>query len=270
MAGKVNLPSVDALFGIPTGKESVQEVSISLLHPFKDHPFQVQIDEKLLESVQEYGILSPLLVRKRNDSAYEIISGHRRCAAATQLGMGKLPVLIRELTDEEATILMVDSNIQRENLLPSEKAFAYRMKLEAIKAQGKSSGRSKTAREVVAEEAGVNRMEVSRYIRLTYLIPTLLASVDNKKLTLLAAVELSYLSAKEQEQITFMPSLQQAKELRRRSQEGAFTTKGIVQAKSKKSFTLKTFKPYFPKGYSNEQMMERIVQLLKQYGVEEE
>jgi ParB family chromosome partitioning protein len=133
----ITLPSVDALFGIPNTGESVQEISIKQLHSFRDHPFRIEPDEKLIESVREYGILSPLLARKKAESEYEIISGHRRKAAAEQMiGLDKLPVLVRDLMDEEAIILMVDSNIQRENLLPSKKAFAYRMKLEAIKRQG--------------------------------------------------------------------------------------------------------------------------------------
>ena len=190
----ITLPSVDALFGIPNTGESVQEISIKQLHSFRDHPFRIEPDEKLIESVREYGILSPLLARKKAESEYEIISGHRRKAAAEQMiGLDKLPVLVRDLMDEEAIILMVDSNIQRENLLPSKKAFAYRMKLEAIKRQGQQGLDRAHAREIVADEAGVNRMEITRYIRLTYLIPELLGLVDGKTLPVTTAVELSYL-----------------------------------------------------------------------------
>lgn len=189
----ITLPSVDALFGIPNTGESVQEISIKQLHSFRDHPFRIEPDEKLIESVREYGILSPLLARKKAESEYEIISGHRRKAAAEQIGLDKLPVLVRDLMDEEAIILMVDSNIQRENLLPSKKAFAYRMKLEAIKRQGQQGLDRAHAREIVADEAGVNRMEITRYIRLTYLIPELLGLVDGKTLPVTTAVELSYL-----------------------------------------------------------------------------
>ena len=183
----ITLPTVDALFGIPSGSENVIELPIWKLIDFTNHPFKVEHDEefqKLVDSIEEYGILSPLIVRKQTENAYEIISGHRRKAAAEEAGLGSLPVLVRDMTDEEATILMVDANIQRENLLPSEKAFAYRMKLEAIKKQGERTDLTESkrlnAREVVAKEAGVNRMEVSRYIRLTYLVPVLLDRVDKK------------------------------------------------------------------------------------------
>lgn len=255
----ITLPSVDALFGIPNTGESVQEISIKQLHSFRDHPFRVEPDEKLIESVREYGVLSPLLARKKAEGEYEIISGHRRKAAAEQIGLDKLPVLVRDLTDEEAIILMVDSNIQRENLLPSEKAFAYRMKLEAIKRQGQQGLDRAHAREIVADEAGVNRMEITRYIRLTYLIPELLGLVDGKTLPVTTAVELSYLIEEDQRRVLesgVIPSLAQAKQLRKEFFELTPTQKSV-------SFSLKTFRPYFPKEYTTEQIIERIIKLLE-------
>ena len=258
-AAPLSLPSVDALFGIPVGSETVQDIPIKQLHSFQDHPFRVEPDEKLLESVKEYGVLSPILVRKKADNSYEIISGHRRTAAAKQVGIEKVPVLVRDLTDEEATILMVDSSIQRENLLPSEKAFAYRMKLEAIKRQGQQGLNRANAREIVADEAGVNRMEVTRYIRLTYLIPELLGLVDGKRLPVTTAVELSHLIEDDQRRVLesgIIPTLEQAKQLRNEFFELTPTQKSV-------SFSLKTFRPYFPKEYTAEQIIDRIIKLLE-------
>lgn len=258
-AAPLSLPSVDALFGIPEGKEAVQEIPIIQLHSFKDHPFRVVPDEKLLESVKEYGVLSPLLARKREDGEYELISGHRRKAAAEQVELEKLPVLVRELTDEETVILMVDSNIQRENLLPSEKAFAYRMKVEAIKRQGQKGLKRANAREVVAEEAGVNRMEITRYIRLTYLIPEILGLVDGKQLPVTTAVELSYLTEEEQRNVLesgVIPSLTQAKKLREEFFE-------LEPPQKAPSFSIKTFRPYFPKEYTTEQIIQKLIALLE-------
>lgn len=255
----IALPSVDALFGIPNQGESVQEIPIKQLHSFQDHPFRVEPDEKLIESVREYGILPPLLARKKADGEYELISGHRRKSAAELVGLDKLPVLVRDMTDEEATILMVDSNIQREDILPSEKAFAYRMKLEAIKRQGKQGLNRASAREVVAEEAGMNRMEISRYIRLTHLIPELLGLVDGKALPVTTAVELSYLIEDDQRRVLesgVIPSFAQAKQLRKEFFELTPTQKSV-------SFSLKTFRPYFPKEYTTEQIIERIIKLLE-------
>ena len=208
-AAKIQMTSLDALFGgavAQTAGGQIQEIPLTELHPFKDHPFRVMDDEKMremAESVAQYGVLVPGIVRPRPEGGYEIVAGHRRKRASELAGKETMPVIVREMDNDEATIIMVDSNLQREKILPSEKAFAYRMKLDAMKHQGqrpvatsvpvaqKSDG--KTSRQLLAEQAGESQDQIRRYIRLTYLIPSLLQRVDENKLALRPAVELSYL-----------------------------------------------------------------------------
>ena len=267
--------------------EQVQEIRIDQLRGFKDHPFQVKDHEELqalCDSIREYGVLSPLLARPTEDG-YEIVSGHRRKAAALRLGLDKLPVLVRNMTDDEAIILMVDSNIQRENLLPSEKAFAYKMKLEAIKHQGARSdltssqvGMKLQAMDIVGQQAGESRNQVHRYIRLTHLIPEILDMVDNKRIALNPAVELSYLTPAEQELLVVTmdseqatPSLSQAQRLKRFSQSGKLTEESMlaIMSEEKKqdvdrvTFTRDTLKKFFPRDYTPRQMEETILKLLQ-------
>lgn len=208
-AAKIQMTSLDALFGgavAQAADDQIQEIPLTELHPFKDHPFRVMDDEKMremAESVAQYGVLVPGIVRPRPEGGYEIVAGHRRKRASELAGKQTMPVIVRNMDNDEATIIMVDSNLQREKILPSEKAFAYRMKLEAMKHQGqrpvatsvpvaqKSDG--KTSRQLLAEQAGESQDQIRRYIRLTYLIPSLLQRVDENKLALRPAVELSYL-----------------------------------------------------------------------------
>ena len=208
-AAKIQMTSLDALFGGTVAQaagDQIQEIPLTELHPFKDHPFRVMDDEKMremAESVAQYGVLVPGIVRPRPEGGYEIVAGHRRKRASELAGKQTMPVIVRNMDNDEATIIMVDSNLQREKILPSEKAFAYRMKLEAMKHQGqrpvatsvpvaqKSDG--KTSRQLLAEQAGESQDQIRRYIRLTYLIPSLLQRVDENKLALRPAVELSYL-----------------------------------------------------------------------------
>jgi ParB family chromosome partitioning protein len=220
-------------------KPKVEDIPLSELSPFKDHPFKVKEDEeleRLKESIKESGVLVPALARPKADGGYELISGHRRMAACKELGLETIPVIIRELTDEEAIIAMVDANLQREHILPSEKAFAYKMKLEALKHQGKTSTQvaHKLSVEVVGEQAGESKDQVRRYIRLTNLIPELLKMVDENRIALTPAVELSYLSAEEQknliEQMEYTdatPSLSQAQRLRRMSEEQGLSAEKV-------------------------------------------
>lgn len=220
-------------------KPKVEDIPLSELSPFKDHPFKVKEDEeleRLKESIKESGVLVPALARPKADGGYELISGHRRMAACKELGLETIPVIIRELTDEEAIIAMVDANLQREHILPSEKAFAYKMKLEALKHQGKTSTQvaQKLSVEVVGEQAGESKDQVRRYIRLTNLIPELLKMVDENRIALTPAVELSYLSAEEQknliEQMEYTdatPSLSQAQRLRRMSEEQGLSAEKV-------------------------------------------
>lgn len=275
-------------------KESIQEIRTDEIWPFKDHPFKVIDDEAMLrtvESISQYGILSPLILRPMEGGGYEVISGHRRLHAAEQAGIETVPAIVRDLNDDEATILMVDSNLQREHLLPSERAWAYRMKLEAMKHQGKrtdleepTSGqvvqKFKTTVEEVAFAAGENYKQVQRYIRLTYLVPELLQMVDEKKIAFNPAVELSYLS--EQQQKDFIeamdysqntPSLSQAQRLKKLAADGKCSLDAIcaVMMEEKKEMLNKvTFKgdelrKYFPKSYTPQQMSNQIIKLLEQW-----
>ena len=263
--------------------EQVQEISVRGLHSFKNHPFQVKDDESLqalCDSIREYGILSPLLARPTDDG-FEIVSGHRRKAAALRLGLDRLPVLVRDMSDDEAVILMVDSNIQRENLLPSEKAFAYKMKLDALKHQGRStSGQvvQKLSVEKVADEANENYKTVQRYIRLTNLAKPILDMVDAQRIAFSPAVELSYLTRQEQAELWDLmqsedctPSLSQAIRMKKLSQQVKLTPEVMFsilteeKPNQKEQVRIKTesLRKYFPKSYSAEQMEQAILKLLE-------
>lgn len=264
--------------------EQVQEIALTELHSFKGHPFQVKDDESmqaLCDSIMEYGVLSPLLARPTEDG-YEIVSGHRRKAAALRLGLDKLPVLVRDMSDDEAVILMVDSNIQRENLLPSEKAFAYKMKLDAIKHQGKAtSGQlvQKLSVEKVADEANENYKTVQRYIRLTSLAKPILDMVDEQRIALSPAVELSYLTKQEQAELWDIMqsedctlSLSQAIRMKKLSKQVKLTSEVIFailteeKPNQKEQVRIKTesLRKYFPRSYTAEQMEQAILKLLEE------
>ena len=272
-------------------REQVQQISIGELFPFKNHPFKVLDDESMqrtVESVEQYGVLSPLIARPRPEGGYEIISGHRRQHAAQLAGLDALPVIVRQMDDDAAVLLMVDSNLQRENILPSERAFAYKMKLEAIKNQGARSDltsgqivqKSKLSIERVAEDAGEGYKTVQRFIRLTNLIPELLDMVDEKKIAFNPAVELSYLD--ESQQRDFLeamndtqnaPSLSQAQRLKRLAQEGhfsydvAFAVMGEEKKDELDKVVIKndTLRKYFPRSYTPKQMEDTIIKLLEQW-----
>lgn len=266
-------------------KEQVQEVSVRDLHSFRNHPFQVKDDESLqalCDSIREYGILSPLLARPTDDG-FEIVSGHRRKAAALRLGLDRLPVLVRDMSDDEAVILMVDSNIQRENLLPSEKAFAYKMKLDALKHQGKREDNTcakvgHKSRDIIAEEVGEARETIRRYIRLTNLAKPILDMVDAQRIAFSPAVELSYLTKQEQAELWDLmqsedctPSLSQAIRMKKLSQQVKLTPEVMFsilteeKPNQKEQVRIKTesLRKYFPKSYSAEQMEQAILKLLE-------
>ena len=291
----LSLTSYDDLFSTDESRadidrEKVMEIPLSELYPFKDHPFKVKDDEKMqdtADSIREYGVLVPAIARPRTDGGYELISGHRRKRGCELAGLDTMPVIVRDMDDDAAVIVMVDSNIQRESLLPSERAFAYRMKLEAIKHQGARSdltssqvGMKLQAMDIVGQQAGESRNQVHRYIRLTYLISEILEMVDNKRIALNPAVELSYLKPAEQtmlldamdcEQTT--PSLSQAQRLKRFSQEGKLTEESMlaIMSEEKKSdidrisLPRDTIKKYFPKDYTPKQMEDQIIDLLKKW-----
>ena len=271
-------------------REQVQQIPIEELFPFKEHPFKVLDDEamqRMVESVAQYGVLAPLIARPRPEGGYEIISGHRRQHAAELAGLDTLPVIVREMTDDAAVILMVDSNLQRENILPSERAFAYKMKLEALKNQGARSdltssqvGMKLQALDIVGQEAGDSRNQVHRFIRLTSLIPELLDMVDEKKIAFNPAVELSYLD--ESQQRDFLeamndtqnaPSLSQAQRLKKLAQEGhfsydvAFAVMGEEKKDELDKVVIKndTLRKYFPRSYTPKQMEDTIIKLLEQW-----
>ncbi len=270
--------------------EEIRQVPITELHPFKDHPFKVLDDEamlKIVESVARFGLLTPLVVRPRQEGGYEIISGHRRQHAAQLAGLKTLPVIVRELDDDQAILQMVESNLQRETIRPSERAFAYKMKLEALKHQGARTdltlsqvGTKLRSDEKVAQEEGKSRNQVQRYIRLTHLIPELLELVDQKKISFNPAVELSYLTDAEQrdflqamEDSKHPPSLSQAQQIKKLSRAGGCSYDAIldVMTSNKKAeldrLTLKneTIRKYFPKSYTPRQMEEIILNLLEQW-----
>ena len=294
-AQKIKLKSVDDLFATDENREDsqrekVQCIAISELHPFAQHPFKVKDDEAMMdmvERVKQYGVLVPAIARPREDGGYELVSGHRRHRACELAGLEDMLVIVRDLDDDAATLVMVDSNLQRESILPSERAFAYKMKLEALKHQGTRSdltsvqlGQKLNARSVVAKEAGESAVQVQRFIRLTNLIPPLLDMVDEKKIAFNPAVELSYLREQEQhhlleaiesEQAT--PSLSQAQRLKKFSQDGKLSEDVILAIMSEEKkpemdklvFTSDKLRQYFPKSYTPQQMEQVIFRLLEQW-----
>ena len=294
----VSLKGADDIFSTEESRqeqqrEQVQQIPIGELFPFKNHPFKVLDDESMqrtVESVEQYGVLSPLIARPRPEGGYEIISGHRRQHAAQLAGLDALPVIVRQMDDDAAVLLMVDSNLQRENILPSERAFAYKMKLEALKNQGARSDLTcgqfghkligAKARDIVADESGDNARNVQRFIRLPSLIPELLDMVDEKKIAFNPAVELSYLD--ESQQRDFLeamndtqnaPSLSQAQRLKRLAQEGhfsydvAFAVMGEEKKDELDKVVIKndTLRKYFPRSYTPKQMEDTIIKLLDQW-----
>ena len=294
----VSLKGADDIFSTEESRqeqqrEQVQQIPIGELFPFKNHPFKVLDDESMqrtVESVEQYGVLSPLIARPRPEGGYEIISGHRRQHAAQLAGLDTLPVIVRQMDDDAAVLLMVDSNLQRENILPSERAFAYKMKLEALKNQGARSDltcgqfghklNGAKARDIVADESGDNARNVQRFIRLTSLIPELLDMVDEKKIAFNPAVELSYLD--ESQQRDFLeamndtqnaPSLSQAQRLKKLAQEGhfsydvAFAVMGEEKKDELDKVVIKneTLRKYFPRSYPPKQMEDTIIKLLDQW-----
>ena len=288
----VSLKGADDIFSTEESRqeqqrEQVQQIPIGELFPFKNHPFKVLDDESMqrtVESVEQYGVLSPLIARPRPEGGYEIISGHRCQHAAQLAGLETLPVIVRNMDDDAAVLLMVDSNLQRENILPSERAFAYKMKLEALKNQGARSdltscqvGTKFRADESLAEDSGESARNVQRFIRLTNLIPELLDMVDEKKISFNPAVELSYLDESQQrdfleamEDTQNAPSLSQAQQLKKMAQQGefsyekAFDVMGQEKKSEKDTVTIKneTLRKYFPRSYTPKQMEEKIIQLL--------
>ena len=292
----VSLKGADDIFSTEESRqeqqrEQVQQIPIGELFPFKNHPFKVLDDESMqrtVESVEQYGVLSPLIARPRPDGdGYEIISGHRRQYAAKLAGLDTLPVIVRQMSDDAAVILMVDSNLQREHILPSERAFAYKMKLEALKNQGARSdltsdqvGQKLWSVEQVANDAGESKTQIQRFIRLTNLIPELLDMVDEKKIAFNPAVELSYLDESQQrdfleamEDTQNAPSLSQAQRLKKLAQEGhfsydvAFAVMGEEKKDELDKVVIKndTLRKYFPRSYTPKQMEDTIIKLLEQW-----
>ena len=290
-SGNLALKGLDDLFSTEENRqeeqrEQVQQIPIDALHPFTNHPFKVLDDEAMtrtVESIAQYGVLAPLIARPRPEGGYEIISGHRRQYAAKLAGLDTLPVIVRQMSDDAAVILMVDSNLQREHILPSERAFAYKMKLDAIKNQGARSDLTSTqvaqklSVEKIGDDAGVSKDTIRRFIRLTNLVPELLDMVDEKKISFNPAVELSYLD--ESQQRAFLeamdgtqnaPSVSQAQQLKKMAQCGEFTYEKAfdILGQEKKSeqdtVTIKNdiLRKYFPRSYTPRQMEEKIIQLL--------
>ena len=297
-ARKIQLTSYDDLFKndeerLADTQERIQMLSPEKMQPFPNHPFKVIDDDKMtdmVESIKEYGVLVPIIVRPVENGNYEIVSGHRRHHAAVLAGQEEIPAIVREMDEDAAVLVMVDSNLQRENILPSEKAFAYRMKLEAMKRQagrpkenatqiGQDFMRGKYSVEILSEQVNESRNQIQRYIRLTHLIPDILEMVDNKNIAFNAAVEISYLSEKEQELLhdnmdvnECSPSLSQAKRLKKYSQDGKLTEDVIdaIMTEEKETDTklvLKgdTIKKYFPKEYTPMQMQQVITKLLENW-----
>ena len=293
-SGNLALKGLDDLFSTEENRqeeqrEQVQQIPIDALHPFTNHPFKVLDDEAMtrtVESIAQYGVLAPLIARPRPDGdGYEIISGHRRQYAAKLAGLDTLPVIVRQMSDDAAVILMVDSNLQREHILPSERALAYKMKLDAMRrTSGRPSkenvsqiGTQKRSDQIMAEELGESRNQIQRFIRLTNLIPELLDMVDEKKISFNPAVELSYLDECQQrdfleamEDTQNAPSLSQAQQLKKMAQQGefsyekAFDVMGQEKKSEKDTVTIKneTLRKYFPRSYTPKQMEEKIIQLL--------
>ena len=297
-AKNVKLASVDDLFSTEesradASREKVVEIPISELHPFKNHPFKVKDDEAMMdtaESIRQYGVLVPAIARPDPNGGYELVAGHRRHHASEIAGKETMPVIVRDLDDDAATIIMVDSNLQREELLPSERAFAYKMKLEAMKRQaGRPSKENcsqvgndfgKKSSEILAEQVGQSKNQIFRFIRLTELIPPLLDMVDEKKIALSPAYELSFLKPEEQAQLVetmdyeqATPSLSQAQRLKKFSQEGKLTEEVMlaIMSEEKKgeldrvTLTSETLRKYFPKSYTPQRMQETIIKLLEQW-----
>ncbi len=297
-AKKIELASVDDLFSTEEGRqdaklEKIQEIPLSELHPFKNHPFKVKDDEAMMEtadSIKQYGVLVPAIARPDPEGGYELVAGHRRHRASELAEKETMPVIVRDLDDDAATIIMVDSNLQRESLLPSERAFAYKMKLDAMKHQGERVDLTcaqvghkldgKKSRDILAEQVGQSKNQIQRYIRLTELIPELMDMVDEKKIALNPAYELSFLKKEEQvdlldamdsEQAT--PSLSQAQRLKKFSQEDhlSIDVMRAIMGEEKKSdldrvtFTSDTLRKYFPKSYTPARMQETIIKLLEQW-----
>ena len=290
-----SLSSYDDIFSTEESRqeeqrEQVRQIPIGELFSFKNHPFKVLDDDSMsdtVESVKQYGVLSPLIARPRPKGGYEIISGHRRQHAAELAGLETLPVIVRQMDDDAAIILMVDSNLQREHILPSERAFAYKMKLDAMKNQGTRSDLTSTqvvsklrSNEKLGAENNQSRETVRRFIRLTNLIPELLDMVDNKTVSFNPAVELSYLSPEQQQEVIRamddtqnFPSVSQAKRIKKLAQDGTFTTETVVaiMGEEKKSeldtVTIKndTLRKYFPRNYTPKQMEDTIIKLLEQW-----
>ena len=298
MAKEINLelPNVDDLFKFSTNKgkaETVVMIPIEEITDFPNHPFKVRDDEKMIEtvaSIKKHGVIFPAIVRKKADGGYEMIAGHRRKRACQIAEINEMPCLVRELSDEEATILMVDTNVQREEILPSERAFAFKMKLDAIKKQGKRVDLTSTPVEeklsvdIIAEEFGISREQVRRYVRLTELIPELLEMVEKEKggMSLRPAVEISYMTKQDQKELLDVillneatPSEQQAKELRRLSEKGLLERDKIEEILSEEKpnqkeqikFKVESVRNYFPKGYSVEQMQKVMQKLLEEYQI---
>lgn len=291
----MKMPAIADMFSSEADRQResgdlVTEVPLSELHPFVNHPFEVRDDEdmqKLVDSIKENGVLTNLTVRPRAEGGYEIISGHRRQHAAELAGLETLPVIVRQMDDDAAIILMVDSNLQREHILPSERAFAYKMKLDAMKNQGTRSDLTSTqvvsklrSNEKLGAENNQSRETVRRFIRLTNLIPELLDMVDNKTVSFNPAVELSYLSPEQQQEVIRamddtqnFPSVSQAKRIKKLAQDGTFTTETVVaiMGEEKKSeldtVTIKndTLRKYFPRSYTPKQMEDTIIKLLEQW-----
>lgn len=285
---KLNLPGVEDLFSTQETRddarlERIKDIPLEELHPFQNHPFKVRQDaelEKLTESIRAIGAINPALARPHPDGGYELISGHRRLAACQALGLETMPVVIRKLTDDEAVIAMVDANMQRETILPSEKAFAYKMKLEAMNHQGKASVQvgQKTSREIVAQDAKESQTQVQRFIRLTNLIPELLELVDSSKIAFNPAVELSYLPQPQQQELLSAiereagtPSHAQAIRLKKLSQEGMLDAGRIqeVMTESKPNqqeqyrFKREDIRKYFPQSYTDQQIYEQVFKALE-------
>ena len=293
----INLPSLDNLFSSEQERqdaklEKIQILPLTELHPFRNHPFQVRDDDemdKMVDSIKEYGVMTPAIVRPRKDGGYEIVAGHRRCHASQRAGVETMPCIVRDMDDDTAIILMVDSNCQREHILPSEKAKAYEMKLAAIKRQGQrrdlTSGQvvQKLSVQEVADGSGEGYKTVQRFIRLNKLTPELMKMVDDGKLKTTPAVELSYLTPEEQEDfLSYMesegctPSLSQAQKLKEASKESVLTPEKIQHIMAAKPPSVKPRDPqlmipvakverYFPKGFTSDQMQQVIVKLLENY-----
>lgn len=285
------LPTLDDLFSTQAERddaklERVKDIPLCELHPFKDHPFKIQDNEemkRLIESIKKFGTITPALARPLPKGGYELISGHRRLAACQVLEIETMPVIVREMTDDEAVVAMVDANLQREHILPSEKAFAYKMKLDAIKHQGKASmqvAEKLLSVEKVADDAGESKDQVRRYIRLTYLIPELLSMVDENKIAFNPAVELSYLESSEQwvllnamELNDCTPSHAQAIKLKKLSQEGVLNDQTIYEILAEQKpnqqeqykFKREDIRKYFPKSYTDKQVCDTVMKLLEQW-----